>query len=187
MNLSVVIGNLGSDAVVKESNGNKFVSFSVAESRTFKNANGESQTVTNWIDCVMNGSNHAVLPYLKQGTKVSVVGTSSLRVYSSRRDRMMKAGQTIHVMNIELVGAQPDAVPRQLIVPETGQLVDVQKFYHGNLDVSKLKDGECIYLIDRQGRYYEIEKHGWVKPSEVMSGSQSDQQGAAADSGQGTV
>lgn len=100
-----VIGNLGADAEVKESNGTKFVTMRIAHTDAYKDEGGNKHEKTLWIDATMNDAESKLLPYLKQGVKVFVRGNASLRVYSSPKDRCMKAGVTVSVREIELVGA----------------------------------------------------------------------------------
>ena len=97
-----LIGNLGADVEVKESNGSKFATFRIADTSLYKTQSGEDKEVTNWIDCSYNNVESKVLPYLKAGVKVFVRGNASLRVYSSKKDRCMKAGLQVSVQEIEL-------------------------------------------------------------------------------------
>lgn len=60
-----VIGNLGSDAEVVQSNGKKFVTLSIADSRKFKNADGSEVSQTTWIDAIINDADAPILPYLR--------------------------------------------------------------------------------------------------------------------------
>ena len=170
-----VIGNLGSDAEVVESNGKKFVTLSIADSRKFKNADGAEVTQTTWIDAIINNVDAPILPYLRQGVKVCVYGNVSLRVYSSKKDRMMKAGATIHVLSIELCGGSSDDVPRELIDPETAMVFQTSKYYWVNRDNSKMKKDEMFTLVDAKGRPYTMNKQGFVIPSQI---SQDDAAGS---------
>lgn len=169
---SHVIGNLGSDAEVVSSNGKQFVTLSIADSRKFKNADGSEVTQTTWIDAIISNVDHPVIPFLKQGVKVCVYGNVSLRVYSSKKDRMMKAGATIHVLSIELCGGSSDDVPRQVIDPATGQVFDVTKHYWCGRDNSKMKKEELYQLVDTKGRAYNMNKAGFVVPVQVPAGSE---------------
>lgn len=173
---SYVIGNLGADAEVAESNGKKFVTLSIADSRKFKDANGNEVTQTTWIDAIISNVDHPVLPFLKQGVKVCVYGNISLRVYSSKKDRMMKAGATIHVLSIELCGGSSDDVPRQVIDPATGQVFDVTKHYWVNRDNSKMKKEEIYQLIDQRGRQFNMNKAGFVVPVPVQENANDNTQ-----------
>lgn len=159
-----VIGNLGADAEVKESNGTKFVTMRIAHTDAYKDEGGNKHEKTVWIDATMNDADSKLLPYLKQGVKVFVRGNASLRVYSSPKDRCMKAGVTVSVREIELVGGSSDDVPRQLIDPNTGALLDVSKHYWINRDNKDMKKDETMMLVDQRGNHYLMGKDGFVKP-----------------------
>lgn len=169
-----VIGNLGSDAEVVQSNGKKFVTLSIADSRKFKNADGSEVNQTTWIDAIINNVDAPILPYLRQGVKVCVYGNVSLRVYSSKKDRMMKAGATIHVLSIELCGGSSDDVPRELIDPETAIVFQTNKYYWVNRNNSKMKKDEMFTLVDAKGRPYQMNKQGFVIPAQVPQDTASD-------------
>lgn len=170
-----VIGNLGADAVVKDHQGQKFVTFRVASTYKRKNDDGSESTTTDWIDCTMNNVDNPILPYLRQGVKVFVRGNASLRCYSSPKLKMMVAGMRLGVTEIELCGGSSDDVPRQLIEPETGALIDVQKFYHCNADTKSLKKDEFKMIIDGKGREYACRKDGFVISKEALEQAQNDQ------------
>lgn len=175
MNLSVVIGNLGADAEVVSSNGKQFISLSIADSRKFTKQDGTEVNETNWVDAIIPNADHPVLPYLKQGVKVCVVGQSTLRVYSSKKDRMMKAGQTIHVQTIELCGGQSESVPRQLIDPTSGALIGTQKFYWCDYDTKGMMANDTRELIDQRGNRYIVNNKGFVAPM-TPAGEETEQQ-----------
>lgn len=162
-----MIGNLGADCEVKDSNGSKFVTFRLAHTEKYKQQDGREVVDTSWIDVTYNKTDSGLLPYLKQGVKVFVRGNAHLRVYSSKKDRCMKAGLTIAAMEIELCGGASEDVPRQLIDPNTGALVDVTKWYWCNVDTKAMKKDEVRELIDKNGAIYEMAKTGFVKPKAV--------------------
>lgn len=159
-----IIGNLGADCEIKESNGSKFVTMRIAHTTNYVKDDGTKQESTIWVDVTLNNAESKVIPYLKQGVRVFVRGNGSLRVYSSKKDRCMKAGLTVSASEIELVGGQSDDVPRQLILPDSGQLVDVTKYYAANVDTSKWEKDDVGYLVDTKGHQYTLAKGGWVKP-----------------------
>lgn len=103
------IGTLGADAEFKHSdtasNGGKFVTFRAAHNDTWTDAAGMRHENVTWVDFIMN-DHPKVAQYLKKGTMVYVEGRTSLRVYSSPKDRCMKAGMTIQVQRIELLSAK---------------------------------------------------------------------------------
>lgn len=166
-----VIGNLGADCEVKDVNGNKFGACRVANSQRYTDAQGKEHDDTTWVDVIIPDADNKVIPFLKSGTKVFVRGNARLRVYSSPKDKMMKAGLTIQAWEIELCGGSTDAVPRQLIVPETGLHVEVSKLYHAKIDTSALKKNDVAQLIDKRGATYWVNKLGLVVPADAAGES----------------
>lgn len=156
MNQLQVIGNLGADAEVKESNGQKYVSFKVADSQRWTDANGEQHESTVWVGCIMSGDGGNLLQYLKKGTAVFVEGRMSTRIYSSEKQRAMVAGIDLSVRHVELIGAKPDTVPSRLFTPQ-GVMVDVSKHYW----TQQVEHYGCV-LMDRSGNQYSVDDNGWV-------------------------
>lgn len=175
-----LIGNIGADAEVKDFQGNKFVTFRVAHSSKFKDANGTETESTTWVDVTMNDTESKVIPFLKQGVKVFVRGNASLRVYSSPKDRMMKAGLQVSAWEIELCGGQSDDVPRQLIDPSSGALFDVTKHYWCNRSTEGMKADEFVELIDKRGHSFMMNYGGFVVP--FQEGTQAENDAAATAS-----
>lgn len=159
-----LIGNLGANAEIKDANGSKFVTMRIAQTDKFKGDDGVEKTTTTWVDVTFNNVESKVIPFLKAGVKVFVRGNARLRVYSSAKDRCMKAGLTVIATEIELCGGSSDEVPRELINPENGALFCVSKFYRCDIDTRPLKKDECYYLVDKQGERYQVIKDGWVAP-----------------------
>lgn len=157
-----LIGNLGADVEVKESNGSKFATFRIADTSRYKTQSGEDKEVTNWIDCSYNNVESKVLPYLKAGVKVFVRGNASLRVYSSKKDRCMKAGLQVSVQEIELCGGNNDTVPRQIIDPENGAIYDTAKYYWCNAPTKGMKKDDLKLLVDVRGNQYAMDNRGFV-------------------------
>lgn len=157
MLLVTLIGNLGANAEVKVADGREFVTFRVAHNDSYTDAQGNKVVRSNWVDCTMSctGGRPAVLPYLQRGTLVCVVGSLSTRVYSSEKDHCMKAGLTIHVSRIELLGGQSDPVPRRLY-DDQGAMHEITKYFF----VADMQQGT---LMDVRGARFLVEK-GWVSP-----------------------
>ena len=169
-----VIGNLGADAKVMESNGSKFVAFRVAHTSKVKQQDGSERESTTWLDVTMNDTEAKVIPYLKQGVKVFVRGNASLRVFSSPKDKMMKAGCQINAWEVELCGGTTDEVPRQLINPDTAQLLDVSKYYWVNMETKGMKSADTRPLVDSRGRQYVMNYLGFVKVLEEPQQQESE-------------
>ena len=104
-----IIGNLGADAMLQVVNGNKFVSFRVANTDAWTDKQtGEIKKSTQWISCSLNGDGGALLPYLKKGTKVFVRGNAQFVVFSSAKSRQMEVGVNLYVREIELCGVSKE-------------------------------------------------------------------------------
>lgn len=159
-----LIGNLGADAEVKVSNGDKFVAFRVANTDRWTDDDGTKHDETQWIDCTMNNADSKIIPYLKAGQRVFVRGRARFRVYSSPKQRKMLPGVTVKVQEIELLGGQTDAVPRRIVDPETSELVDVTKYYWCPADTKKMKKDELRLMLDERGNQYQMNKQGFVAP-----------------------
>lgn len=110
-----IIGNLGADAQLQVYNGNKFVSFRIANTDAWTDkATGEIKKSTQWISCTLNGDGGNLLPYLKKGTKIFVRGNAQIVVYSSPKTHQMEAGVNLFVREIELCGgSKEEAQPQQ--------------------------------------------------------------------------
>lgn len=175
-----IIGNLGADAEIKSGDGYSFVSMRVANTEKWKDENDQEHTETQWIDVIYSKTESALIPYLKAGVKVYVRGFVRLRVYSSAKDRKMKAGLTINAQEVELCGGSSDLVPRQLIIPETGDIVEVAKYYQANVDTKSWKKDDKGFLVDRQGGQYQLIKGGWVAPFIETEDSTKEQPAEAA-------
>ena len=162
-----MIGNLGANAEIKTADGREFVTFRIAHNDSFKGADGVRKETSMWVDCTMNctGGRPAVLPYLTKGTTVCVVGNVSLRVYSSEKDRCMKAGLTIHVQKLELLGGSGDTIPRRLYTSD-GVMVDVNKYYHA--------DTQEPVLYDQRGNGYQVAEGGWIITQQQQSNEQTE-------------
>lgn len=160
------IGTLGADAEKKVSttNGKQFVTFRAAHNESWTDDAGQEHSTTTWVDCILQDWPR-VADYLKQGTQVYCEGLMSLRVYSSAKDRCMKAGLTINVRKIELLGGRVDDVPRTLIDPNTNQTYNVEKFYN-------VADARNIELVDKHGNKYQLDQQGWV-----VSGTKAEDDG----------
>lgn len=159
-----LIGNLGADVEIKVSDGNKFATMRVAHSEKIKKDDGTEVTKTQWVDVTWNKTDSPLLPYLKAGVKVFVRGYIDARVYSSKKDRMMKAGIKLAATEIELCGGSSELVPRELIDPETNQVYSVSKWYWIDRDNKGMKKDDLLLLIDKQGNEYGMNKGGFVMP-----------------------
>ena len=164
------IGNLGADAEVRESNGGKFISLRIAHSEKWEGENGDKHETTQWIDVVINNPESKLLPYLKEGVKIFVRGHASLRTYSSPKLRQIVAGIQVNALEVELCGGIRDDVPRELINPDTSELLKVQRLYWSPDYVKGLKKNEVKVLIDKKGNGYLQDNNGFIQPDSADDG-----------------
>lgn len=173
---TTVIGNVGADAQVNKKDGREFVTFRVAHNDSWTDQAGQQHSNTIWVDCIMNG-HPKVADFIKAGTQVVCIGRTSLRVYSSQKDRCMKAGMTINVESVQLLGGITDDVPRRLY-DNNGVQHDVYKLY--------ITDVKSTTLMNARGEQFEVNKKGFVLPVKpdsdaAAAGTSQDQSETNAD------
>ena len=156
---TTVIGNVGADAQVNNKDGREFVTFRVAHNDSWTDQADQQHSNTIWVDCIMNG-HPKVADFIKAGTQVVCIGRTSLRVYSSEKDRCMKAGIQIKVDRVQLLGGARDDVPRRLY-DANGVQHDVKKWY-----LTDVKDTE---LLNVRGDHFKVDENGWVSPVKPAS------------------
>ena len=154
---TTVIGNVGADAQFQSKDGRDFVIFRVAHNDVWTDQAGQQHSSTIWVDCIMNGK-PKVAEFIKAGTQVFISGRTSVRVYSSEKDRCMKAGITINVDTVQLLGGINDEVPRRLY-DDHGAQHDVKKWY--------LTDVKSTTLKNVKGDEFLVDPNGWVSPKKV--------------------
>lgn len=162
------IGHLGSNAEVKNENGKKFTVFRIANTDKWTDAAGQAHEVTTWVDCIMNGEPN-VLPFLKKGQQVFVTGSCALRVYSSAKDKCMKAGLTINVRQVELLGGKSDNVPSRLYSKDGTQEIVVNKFYNAPQMVRDEKEAEYLICQSSSGERFLVDRNGWITKEKTES------------------
>lgn len=162
---TICIGHLGGDAEFKQSNGKEFSTFRLAHTDRWTDDAGQTHESTTWVDCIMNGRPN-VIEYLKKGQLVYVSGSATLRVYSSPKERCMKAGLTINVRQVELLGGKNDDVPNVLYDAQTGAQVEVKKYYNVPSLVREADAQEWMPLISRSQERFVADRNGWVQKYE---------------------
>lgn len=162
---AILIGNLGANCQKQVQDGRKFTTFRVAHNDSWTDDNGQTHSETKWVDCILN-DHPKVSDYLLAGTSVFIQGTIKTRVYSSQKDRCMKAGITIRVNRIELLGGKRDEVPSRLY-DNTGIQHDVRKFFH--TDVTNTP------LMSQQGDPFVTDANGWVSAVTTQSDTEANE------------
>ena len=186
MKYLTVIGNLGADAETRREEGREFLSMSIADTTTKRREDGTTAETTEWISATYNGNHSELLPFLKKGQKIMAIGECATRLFSSKKDRCMKAGINLYIRELRLLGSNPDPIPSSLY-DFNGQERPVTKYYWAG----PTEEGR---LYDRRGQAYDVTPEGWVRTPvstaqsaqdtmvQASSESISDQQPASLES-----
>lgn len=85
INKTIIIGNLTRDPEFKTTQtGKQMTRFSIASNRNFKNASGEKQQETTFVNIVSWGKQAEICSkFLSKGSKVAVVGRIATREYQA--------------------------------------------------------------------------------------------------------
>lgn len=104
-----LIGNLGMNPEVKTTEaGKKLVRFSVATNETYKNANGDKVTETQWHNLVAWGKVADVAEkYLSKGSEVVVDGKLISRNYTDK-EGAKKTVTEVQVNEMLMLGGKPE-------------------------------------------------------------------------------
>lgn len=118
-----VIGNIGADAVQRETNGRKYTTFNVAVSTKYKNQDGTETERTTWISCARDGQS-PVDQWLKRGRQVYMEGTPSVSMFTDNQGHP-NCNLKLAVHRIELLGGrdenQQQNQQQQTLTPQAGQ------------------------------------------------------------------
>ena len=97
-----IVGNLGKDCIVNDVNGKKVINFSVAHTERYKDAQGNQQERTTWVECAYWTDRTAVADYLKRGTLVYAEGAPSAEGYMNKESQAA-ATLRMRVLNVQLL------------------------------------------------------------------------------------
>lgn len=120
-----VIGNIGADAVQRETNGRKYTTFNVAVSSKYKNQDGTETERTTWISCARDGQS-PIDQWLKRGRQVYLEGTPSVSMFTDNQGHP-NCNLKLAVHRIELLGGkdenqqQNQQQQQQTLTPQAGQ------------------------------------------------------------------
>ena len=118
-----VIGNIGADAVQRETNGRKYTTFNVAVSTKYKNQDGTETERTTWISCARDGQS-PIDQWLKRGRQVYMEGTPSVSMFTDNQGHP-NCNLKLAVHRIELLGGRDDNQQQnqqqQTLTPQAGQ------------------------------------------------------------------
>lgn len=113
VNKVILLGNVGKDPQIRDGNGLKFATFSLAT--TDKSYTKRDGTVmperTEWHNIVANGNIVQVIErYVKAGTKLYIEGKLRTRKYTAR-DNTERQVTEVYVDSMELLGSKQESNP----------------------------------------------------------------------------
>jgi len=109
VNRVILLGNLGKDPEVRSlENGTKVASFTIATSESYKDKNGERQTITEWHNLVLwRGLADIADKYLKKGNQIYVEGKLRTRSWTDKEDNKRYTTEIV-VDNLTMLGGKRD-------------------------------------------------------------------------------
>ena len=109
VNSVFLLGNVGSDPEIRESNGGKFATFRLATTDKGYTKRDGTQVPerTEWHSIVANSNIVGVIEnYVRKGTKLYIEGKLRTRKYTAR-DNTERTVTEIYIDNLELLGGKP--------------------------------------------------------------------------------
>ena len=109
VNRVFLLGNVGSDPEIRESNGGKFATFRLATTDKGYTKRDGTQVPerTEWHNIVANSNIVSVIEnYVRKGTKLYIEGKLRTRKYTAR-DNTERTITEIYIDNLELLGGKP--------------------------------------------------------------------------------
>ena len=119
VNKTILVGNLGKDPEVRESNaGNPITSFSVATSRKWNDRDNNKQEETEWHNVVCFGKSAEIAgQYLTKGRQVYVEGRLKTSSWDDKETGAKKYKTEIICERFQMLGKRDDA-------PQGGRDID---------------------------------------------------------------
>jgi single-strand DNA-binding protein len=100
-----IIGNVGRNAEIKEVNGRKAISFTLASNKIYTDKEGVKQSKITWVSCTAwkeASQSTEVAKYITKGSKIFVEGYPEINMYKDK-DGKMNASLNLQVDQIELI------------------------------------------------------------------------------------
>lgn len=113
VNKVILLGNVGKDPQIRDGNGQKFATFSLATTdKSYTKRDGTVMPeLTEWHSIVANGNIVQVIErYVKAGTKLYIEGKLRTRKYTAR-DNTERQVTEVYVYSMELLGSKQESNP----------------------------------------------------------------------------
>ena len=105
----MLIGTVGREAEIRETNGTKVASFSLATNERYKDKNGEYQTITDWHNIVAwRGTAEVVEKYIHKGMQVYIEGKIRTRSWDDANGNKKYVTEII-AESVQMLGKKEDS------------------------------------------------------------------------------
>jgi len=113
MNKAILIGTLGKDPEIRDVNGKKIATMSLATTRRWRDKSGEKKEETQWHRVIAWEKVAGIFEsYTKKGSKVCVIGEIQNREYTDK-DGVKKHISEVRVEELELLSPPPSGTTSQ--------------------------------------------------------------------------
>lgn len=107
INKVILVGNLGDDPKVRQGNAGNFVTFSLATSSSYKDADGQEQSNTEWHDLVAyKRISEIIAQYLTKGSKVYIEGSLRTRHWKDPQTGQAHSKTNIVVREMQMLDSK---------------------------------------------------------------------------------
>ena len=118
LNKIQIIGNVGQEPMIFNGRESEFATFSVAVTKRFKDATGETIKRTTWFSVTVNGKQVAtVKQYVHQGTALYIEGEMQLNEYVGN-DGAKRTSWELRASNIQLLSSPAEQQSRPAPAPQ---------------------------------------------------------------------
>ena len=109
LNKVMLIASVGKDPEIREANGAKVASFTVATNERYKDKNGEYQTTTDWHNIVAwRGTAEVVEKYIHKGMQVYIEGKIRTRSWDDANGNKKYVTEII-AESVQMLGKREDS------------------------------------------------------------------------------
>ena len=84
----------------------------------------------------------------------------------------MKAGISIHVESIQLIGTKADLVPREVINPDDGSIHETKRKYMVTDMIGVVEPDSYKTMVDAKGNEFFIDTLGFIAPAPTKTTEQ---------------
>lgn len=98
------IGHLGKDCTINTVNGKNVINFTVAHTEKWKDAQGNNNEKTVWLECAWWLDSTNIANYLKKGQQVYIEGQPSAKSFQ-RKNGEVGASLSVQVRQLQLLGS----------------------------------------------------------------------------------